>query len=291
MNKGIFLILLGLFAVLVAEVANNEEEGRSLSEDLSSSRTIREAGNNNSVKRKRKRKKNKKHNETRREKKIRKKEKKKERSKGRNSGKNGTKKEKEKKKQRRKNGKKNNGKSEKRRKGGKKKNRNENENNILCPSPTECPACPTCPSPTPTPAPVPAPAPTPPTSCLSAALKAMKMLKDNVGNFDKQETRIGKQTGIAAKKAEKKDAFSSLVSTLVTVGGGNKNNLTCAGKSSGDGVTQLKNLTETLTNCMMMVNSTCNTTTGAFAEVNMTMVDECKKITTDYKVTANELKE
>ena len=145
---------------------------------------------------------------------------------------------------------------------------------------SNCPPTPTCP-------PVGPPSPSPPTPaapCLNTALKAMKMLKDNVGNFDKQYTRIKKQIDIASKKAKKQDAFISLVNTLITVGGGNKDSLTCATKDSGAGVDQLKNLTETLGMCTMMINSTCNTTSGAFAEVNMTMADECKMITGDFKV-------
>ena len=141
-----------------------------------------------------------------------------------------------------------------------------------CPPPPECPA------------PSPGPGVPPGTSCLNTALKAMKMLKDNVGNYDKQYTRIMKQISIAAKKAEKQNVFTSLVTTLITVGGGNKDSLTCAGRDSGAGVDQLKNLTETLGMCMMMINSTCNTTSGAFAEVNMTMAEECKMITADFKV-------
>ena len=159
------------------------------------------------------------------------------------------------------------------RQGGKKKN-NKRQNTL-------CPACPTCPSPVPAPGPVPVPTPT---KCLETALKAMKMLKDNVANFDKQASRIEKQTKIAMKKADKQDAFTTLASTLVTIGGGNKAALSCSGSTSNDGAKQLKNLTDTLDMCMMKINSTCNTTSGAFADVNMTMVDECKNITGDFKV-------
>lgn len=120
--------------------------------------------------------------------------------------------------------------------------------------------------------------------CVETAVKAMRMLKDVVANFDKQAGRIEKQTGIAGKKAAKKDAFTMLASTLVTVGGGNKAALSCSGSSTNDGAKQLKNLTDTLDMCMMKIGSACNSTGGDFAAVNMTKLNECKMMTKDFKV-------
>ena len=41
-------------------------------------------------------------------------------------------------------------------------------------------------------------------------------------------------------------------------------------------------MTDTLDMCMMKINSSCNTTSRAFSDVDMTMVDECKNLMGEY---------
>merc|ERR1712213_301411 len=45
------------------------------------------------------------------------------------------------------------------------------------------------------------------TTCVDTAVAAMKLLKDKVDNFEKQEKRISKKSNIGSKKSAKKDVF------------------------------------------------------------------------------------
>merc|ERR1719336_1846271 len=85
--------------------------------------------------------------------------------------------------------------------------------------------------------------------CLEAAMTAMKRWRDVVSNFDKQNSRISKQSGIASKKSDKKGLFAPIALKLVELGGGNKSALACSGSKDTDGAKQLTNLTQTLFDC------------------------------------------
>ena len=109
--------------------------------------------------------------------------------------------------------------------------------------------------------------------CLDTAVKSMKRWRDVVTNFEKQNARIEKQSGIASKKSDKKGAFGPIALKLVELGGGNKSSLSCAGLKETNGAKQLTNLTETLFNCEKDINSTCNP--ANFPEANATLISEC----------------
>merc|ERR1711884_736968 len=90
--------------------------------------------------------------------------------------------------------------------------------------------------------------------------------------FNKQKTRIEKQSDIATKKGAKKSVFGPIALKLVDLGGGNKSALTCSGSADSDGAKQLTNLTQTLFACEVEVNKTCSMD---FPAPNMTFVDMC----------------
>merc|ERR1712227_623147 len=94
--------------------------------------------------------------------------------------------------------------------------------------------------------------------CLEAAMTAMKRWRDVVSNFEKQNSRISKQSGIATKKSDKKGVFAPIALKLVELGGGNKSAPACAGSTDSDGAKQLANLTKTLFECEKEVNTSCN---------------------------------
>ena len=93
--------------------------------------------------------------------------------------------------------------------------------------------------------------------CLESAVKSMRKLEKVVANFDKQMIRVEKQAAIAAKKGDKKAVFGPTALKLIDVGGGNESALTCAGSADSAGAKQLKNLTDTLMLCETEVNKTC----------------------------------
>ena len=63
----------------------------------------------------------------------------------------------------------------------------------------------------------------------------MKMWKDVISNFEKQKKRMKKQNGTGSNKSGKKGAFTGVYQKLVSGGGGDRNNLTCAGSSDSEG--------------------------------------------------------
>ena len=109
-------------------------------------------------------------------------------------------------------------------------------------------------------------------ACLESAMTAMNRWKGVVANFNKQKTRIEKQSEIAGKKGAKKDVFAPIALKLVDLGGGNKSALTCSGSADSDGAKQLTNLTQTLFDCEVQVNKSCSMD---FPAPNMTFVDQC----------------
>merc|ERR1711976_1145235 len=78
-------------------------------------------------------------------------------------------------------------------------------------------------------------------SCLMNAVQYMKVLKDLVGNFEKQNKRMKAQNKTGGNKAGKKGAFASIALNLVDIGGGNKSSLSCAGSTTNSGAKQLAN--------------------------------------------------
>ena len=117
--------------------------------------------------------------------------------------------------------------------------------------------------------------------CIETATTVMRRWKDQVANFLKQKSRIEKQSGIAEKKAGKKDVFAPIAQKLIDVGGGNKSALTCSGSADSDGAKQLANLTMTILECEMEINATCHP--DNFPKPNMTIVDECSTTVENFE--------
>merc|ERR1712223_1121624 len=57
------------------------------------------------------------------------------------------------------------------------------------------------------------------TTCVDTAVAAMKLLKDKVDNFEKQEKRISKKSNIGSKKSAKKDVFGPTLQRLSDAAG------------------------------------------------------------------------
>merc|ERR1711893_180830 len=67
--------------------------------------------------------------------------------------------------------------------------------------------------------------------CLTNAIAFMKLMKDKVSNFQRQESRTSKQNSTGDKKNAKKNAFKGALNRLIEAGGGNASAMMC-GKSS-----------------------------------------------------------
>ena len=122
--------------------------------------------------------------------------------------------------------------------------------------------------------------------CIETAVTAMKRWRDVVTNFEKQYSRITKQSGIATKKSDKKGVFAPIALKLVDLGGGNKSALACAGSTDSDGAKQLANLTKTLFDCEDEVHAVCHTEN--FPQANLTLIEECEVAVLAFKSKAKE---
>ena len=117
--------------------------------------------------------------------------------------------------------------------------------------------------------------------CIENAVTAMKRWRDVVANFEKQYSRIEKQSAIASKKSDKKGVFAPIALKLVDLGGGNKSAPSCAGSTESDGAKQLANLTKTLFDCEKEVHASCHPEN--FPAPNATQVTECKDAVNTFK--------
>ena len=117
-------------------------------------------------------------------------------------------------------------------------------------------------------------------TCLSNAMTYLKMMKDNVGNYLKQDKRMKSANNTVDNKSGKKGIFGPTLRRIVKAGGGNKSNLQCSGSSTSKGALQLKNLTDTLLKCEKTINASCDK--ESFPHPNMTAVKECKTAMTSF---------
>ena len=244
MNSKISLFLFGLLITLAVLAAAENSEENSLSEEVAFSRLARSA---NADAGKRKKKSSKKNKRSKKAAKKAKKAAKRSRNAGKRKNK-GSKKNKRKNKTSKKNKRKNKSAKKNKRKNETSKMSKKNKSN-------KTPRHPHVDG-----------------TCLESALTAMNRWRGVVANFNKQKTRIEKQSEIAGKKGGKKAVFAPIALKLVDLGGGNKSALTCSGSADSDGAMQLNNLTQLLFDCEVQVNKSCSMD---FPEVNMTFVDQC----------------
>ena len=97
------------------------------------------------------------------------------------------------------------------------------------------------------------------TDCVDKAVSYVKLLKDKIGNYDKQLNRMKSQNKTGKNKAGKKGIFGSMIRRLVRAGGGNASNMACSGNSTSSGAETLKNLTTALMQCEVNVKEYCDT--------------------------------
>merc|ERR1711936_512084 len=113
-------------------------------------------------------------------------------------------------------------------------------------------------------------------TCFESAVSYMKMWKDVVSNFGRQVNRMTKQNKTGSNKSGKKGAFAPTGHRLVDIGGGNRSNLSCGGLYNNSGAKQLKNLTDTLFDCEITVNASCNP--ANIPQPNFTLLAACQKL-------------
>merc|ERR1712165_496854 len=118
-------------------------------------------------------------------------------------------------------------------------------------------------------------------TCFENAVFYMKLWKDVVGNFEKQNKRMTKQNSTGQSKSGKKGTFAPIAFKLVDIGGGNKTNMSCGGSYNNSGAMQLQNLTKTLFDCELSVNASCNP--ANFPQPNTTFITKCENLTSSFK--------
>ena len=116
--------------------------------------------------------------------------------------------------------------------------------------------------------------------CFKHSIHIMKMWKDVVHNFHKQNMRMKRQNTTGGNKFGKKDAFLSTAKKLLFTGGNNKLNLSCDGSTTNKGAVQLKNLTDTLSSCATDITTVCKT--SSWPQPDMTKVSQCDTLASQF---------
>ena len=117
-------------------------------------------------------------------------------------------------------------------------------------------------------------------NCYRQTVFMMKIWKDVVSNFQKQNARMKSQKSIGERKTGKKGLFAPTAFKLIDIGGGNRSNLSCGGTYGSSGAKQLGNLTKTLFDCELSVNTSCNP--ANFPKPNTTFIEACETGTTSF---------
>ena len=117
-------------------------------------------------------------------------------------------------------------------------------------------------------------------TCIDEAVSYLRLLKDRVANYEKQNARITRQNKTGSGKSGKKGLFGPVVRRIVENGGGNASNLTCNGKKNS-GAAQLTNLTETLLKCEDEIKNACDPSN--LPQPNMTEIAACNEAITIFK--------
>ena len=124
--------------------------------------------------------------------------------------------------------------------------------------------------------------------CVSDAVSAMKVWKDQVGNFLNRKKRIEKQLKIMDGKFSKRLDFSSISDNITFVGGGDASNLTCSGSNTSSKALLLGSLKTSIDSCNATIGTDCNSTLLMMdISLNSTALEECFNITTNFTVQAD----
>merc|ERR1712126_369545 len=110
-------------------------------------------------------------------------------------------------------------------------------------------------------------------TCLENAMSYLKIMKDDVGNYIRQDKRLRAANKTGGKKSGKKGLFKTVLHRILEAGGGNKSQLTCSGSSTSDGAKKLTELSNALINCEKNINASCNP--ANFPTPNITQIDIC----------------
>ena len=119
--------------------------------------------------------------------------------------------------------------------------------------------------------------------CVSDAVAAMKVWKDQVGNFLRRKKRLEKQLNIMDGKHAKREDFSYVSDNLTFVGGGDDSNMTCSGSNTSTKALTLSSLKTSIDSCNATIGSDCNTTLVLMdISLNLTDLEVCFNITTNF---------
>merc|ERR1740131_473135 len=119
-------------------------------------------------------------------------------------------------------------------------------------------------------------------TCLDAAVGHLKICKDKVTNFLKQEARMKNFNKTAGKKQTKRGLFAPIANKIIDVGGGNASNLSCGGTFGNPGAGNMSEILATLQGCETKVVKACDPAAYPLPP-NMTKVEECSAMMKTYK--------
>ena len=116
-------------------------------------------------------------------------------------------------------------------------------------------------------------------NCLEQTVTIMRMWKDVITNFARQNKRIERQTDTGKSKSGKSGLFIPVAMRLREIGGGKMSELSCGGRTDSPGAEQLANLTRFLFDCEDNVKTVCQPPQS----LNITAISSCKEKTKEFK--------
>ncbi|XP_023324185.1 uncharacterized protein LOC111698160 [Eurytemora carolleeae] len=115
-------------------------------------------------------------------------------------------------------------------------------------------------------------------TCVKDLATLASVASNQARNFFQQANRILANNDIKTSKSGKKGNFKDPVKILINNLGGDPANLTCSGKAISNDTA--KETTKTLEECEANITSAC---VASLPDANLTIVQECKTVTDDFR--------
>merc|ERR1711915_600426 len=111
-------------------------------------------------------------------------------------------------------------------------------------------------------------------TCLDVAIKLMNIVNKRITNFLVQQKRMTKFNSTGGKKQAKKGLFAPIANKIIDIGGGNASDLSCSGNKTNPGAKKLKEIITNLKSCEDKIKTACDP--SAYPLPNKTEADACK---------------
>merc|ERR1711994_1196978 len=95
-------------------------------------------------------------------------------------------------------------------------------------------------------------------TCLDVAIRLMNIVNKRITNFLVQQKRMTKFNSTGGKKQAKKGLFAPIANKIIDIGGGNASDLSCSGNKTNPGAMKLKEIITNLKSCEDKIKTACD---------------------------------